>query len=187
MNSLTFATSNNLKFLAATKVCRQHGVVLDRATIDLLEIQSNDGEAIARHKAAAAFAALQTPLVVSDDSWNIPGLNGFPGPYMKDVNQWFSPADFLRLTVDLQDRRIILRQEVVYQDAAQQIAFAVDTPCLLLKEIRGSSKYPHLAITSLDGQQSLAEIDTAGGSVLAGTRGVWHEFCEWLNARGDRP
>jgi len=153
--------------------------------INLLEIQSDNGEAIARHKAAAAFKALQTPLVVSDDSWSIPGLNGFPGPYMKYINEWFTPADFLRLTVDLEDRRIILRQEVVYQDAAEQVAFAVDTACLLLKELRGNSKYSHLTITSIDGQQSLAEIGVAGGSGLAGTRSVWHEFCAWWGQKSN--
>ena len=185
MAILKFATSNNLKFLAATEVCREHNIALEQAALELLEIQSDDGEAIARHKAAAAFEALQTPLVVSDDSWIIPGLNGFPGPYMKYINEWFTPADFLRLSVDLPDRRIILRQEVVYQDATEQIAFAVDTPCLLLKEIRGDSKYSHLTVTSIDGERSLAEIVSDGGSGLAGTRGVWHELCEWLGRRSD--
>lgn len=183
MTSLLFATSNSLKFIAAAEVCRAHNIALESADIELLEIQADTGEAIARFKAVAAFKELQTALVVSDDSWVIPGLNGFPGPYMKYMNEWFTPADFLRLTADLPDRRIILRQEVVYQDAAEQVAFAVDTPCLLLPEVRGASKYSHLTITSIDGQQSLAEVIAAGGSGLAGTRSVWHELCEWLVAR----
>ena len=180
MTSLLFATSNSLKFTTAAEVCRAHNIALEAAAIELLETQSDSGETIARFKAAAAFKELQTALVVSDDSWVIPGLNGFPGPYMKYMNEWLTPADFLRLTASLKDRRIILRQEVIYQDAVEQVAFAVDTPCLLLQEIRGTSKYSHLTITSLDGQQSLAEIIATGGSGLAGTRSVWHELCEWL-------
>jgi len=61
MAILKFATSNNLKFLAATEVCHEHNIELEQARLELLEIQSDDGEAIARHKAAAAFKALQTP------------------------------------------------------------------------------------------------------------------------------
>ena len=183
---LKFATSNSLKFLAASQACREHDITLDQAIIDFVEIQSDNGEAIARHKAAAAFAKLKAPVVVSDDTWTIPGLGGFPGPYMKAVNQWFTPADFLRLTVDLVDRRIILRQEVIYQDATRQMAFAIDTPCLLLKEIRGASIYTHLTVTSVDGQHSLAEVIATSGTSLPGALGVWHELGEWLNSRSDR-
>lgn len=181
MTKLRFVTSNTLKFQAAHEVCIEAGVSLSRANLELLEIQADNGQDIARYKAAAAFKSLQTPLVVSDDTWIIPGLRGFPGPYMKYMNEWFTPADFLRLTRDLIDRRIILRQEVVYQDGSQQVAFAVDTTCQLLREIRGESKFSHLTVTSLDGKHSLAEIVAAGGTGLAGTVGVWHKFSEWIN------
>jgi hypothetical protein len=181
--ALKFATSNSLKFLAASQACLEHNITLDQASIDFVEIQSDNGEVIARHKAAAAFAELKSPVVVSDDTWSIPGLGSFPGPYMKAVNQWFTPADFLRLTVDLADRRIILRQEVVYQDVTRQIAFAVDTPCLLLKEIRGASIYTHLTVTSVDGQHSLAEVIATSGTSLPGALGVWQELCAWLGSK----
>ena len=186
MATLQFATTSNVKFVAALEICHEHHIELTQVALDLLEIQSDNGEAIARHKAMAAFKELRIPLVVSDDSWIIPGLKGFPGPYMKYVNEWFTPADFLRLTVDLEDRQIILRQEVVYQDATQQKAFTADIPCRLLKAIRGDSEYPHLTLTSIDGRHSFAEIIAAGGSGLAGTRSVWHELCEWLDARSGR-
>ena len=185
LSSLKFVTSNSLKFLAASQACREHNITLDQANVDFIEIQSDNGEDIARHKAAAAFAELQSPVVVSDDTWSIPGLGGFPGPYMKSINQWFTPADFLRLTVDLTDRRIILRQEVVFQDATQQKAFAIDTPCLLLKEIRGASIYTHLTVTSVDGQHSLAEVIATSGTSLPGALGVWQELCEWLDSKPD--
>ena len=80
MVSLEFATSNNLKFLAATEVCHEHDIKLKQAALELLEIQSDNGETIARHKADAAFKALQTPLVVSDDSWIIPGFKRLSRP-----------------------------------------------------------------------------------------------------------
>ena len=70
--------------------------------------------------AVEAYNALQSPLVVTDDSWIIPGLNGFPGPYMKQVNDWFTPDDWLHLTSGLADRRVILRQIIVYQDSTGQ-------------------------------------------------------------------
>ena len=181
MTSIAFATSNKLKFQVADEACRPYGIELNRVPIDLVEIQSDNGEAIARHKATAAFAALNQPLVISDDTTSIPGLGGFPGPYMKYMNEWFTPGDFLRLTRDLKDRRLILRQVVVYQDASQQIAFTADISCSILKEIRGESDYSHLTLTSVDGIHSLAEGITAGGNpVFNDARGAWHEFSEWI-------
>ncbi|MEO8104885.1 MAG: non-canonical purine NTP pyrophosphatase [Candidatus Saccharibacteria bacterium] len=182
MTRLAFATSNTLKFLIADEVCRPYGIELVRVPIDLLEIQADNGEAIARHKAAAAFEALHQPLVISDDSTSIPGLGGFPGPYMKYMNEWLTPADFLHLTETLEDRRLILRQVVVYQDATQQRVFTADINCLLLKEIRGESKYSHLTLTSVDGTHSLAQGIAAGGQpVFDDARGAWHEFSEWFD------
>lgn len=182
---IIFVTSNELKFKQAAGVLATQGITLIRQHMDLLEIQSHDGEAIVRHKAQQAFDALQKPVLVNDDTWYIPGLRGFPGPYMKDVNTWFTDQNWLELTRSLTDRQIVLRQNIAYQDVEGQHYFVKDIPGLLLPEVRGDNKYPHLTITSFDGgNHSAAEIIATGKQAIGpDIPGGWHIFADWLATR----
>jgi XTP/dITP diphosphohydrolase len=180
---LPYVTGNHIKFKLAATIMRDFGVELTQTKLDITEIQSEEGEIVARDKATRAFEQLQKPLVSSDDFWLIPGLNGFPGPYMKSINMWFTLEDWLRLTRDLTDRRIILRQVAVYQDAHQQKLFSADIEGTLLREARGSSPYPHSYITSFDGgAHSSAEIHQRdkSESSAAHHHNAWHDLGAWL-------
>jgi len=180
MKELIYVTGNQFKFHQAATTCAPAGITLLQTKLDIAEIQAETGESIARDKAAKAFAILQKPLLVSDDSWIIPGLKGFPGPYMKSVNDWFTPDDWVRLTSALTDRRIILHQIVVYQDADSQQVFAVDVNGTLLREPRGKSPYSHATVTSFDdGKTSNAEHHEQGKAAATGKHNPWHEFVDW--------
>jgi len=185
MPDFIFVTSNDHKVMTAKMVCDTYGLSFDRKQLDLLEIQADNGEEIGRHKAEQAFDICHAPLIVSDDSWYIAGLRGFPGPYMKYVNQWFMPEDFLRLTRDLTDRNIVLRQIVVYKDAEHEKVFIAELEGTLLKEARGQAPaFPHFAVTSFDGgKHSLAESDDRGMPAVANHHSAYHQLCEWLRSR----
>lgn len=183
MDELTFVTGNDLKFSTAQHLCAQKGLTLIQQDIETVEIQAETGEPIAKHKANEAFQKLQKPIIVTDDTWVIPALNGFPGPYMKSINHWFTRADWLRLTLPLEDRTIILRQVAVYQDEMEQVCFTVDIKGTLLKEIHGESFFPHLSILSFDGQRSEAEALANGHSDTVGMHNVWMELTAWLKGR----
>jgi XTP/dITP diphosphohydrolase len=183
MADFTFVTSNDHKVMTAKAVCGQFGLTFERKNMDLIEIQSDTGEPIASNKAGQAYEAYKRPVTITDDSWIIPGLNGFPGPYMKYINQWFKPEDFLRLVTPLQDRSIIMRQIIVYQDERRKKIFAVDLEGTLLREARGSSIIPHFSIISFDGgKHSVAEAEVGGLSVISGLSNAWHQVCEWLKS-----
>ncbi len=184
MSDFTFVTSNDIKVLAAKTACDEFGISFDRENIDFVEIQASQGEPIARHKADQAYKTLRKPIVVTDDSWIIPGLKGFPGPYMKQVNDWFSVEDWLNLTRSLTDRRMILRQIIVYQDATGQELFACDLEALILKESRTSTGIKHFSIISFDGgKHSAAEIVEKGESGIKHLPNSWHDLCNWLQNR----
>jgi len=188
MKSLLYPTGNSTKFRTAVKVCDTYGISLKQFSLDIPEIQDDDGEVIARDKALRIFEQIQEPLVITDDSWLIPGLKGFPGPYMKYVNHTFTEEDWLRLTLVLADRRIILRQVVVYQDKHQQRLFRLDVEALLLKEIRGSCEFPHTSIVSFDGgKTAAAEHISRGHSALgeSGHKTSWHDFCKWYQRQSN--
>ena len=178
---LLFVTGNEVKFRGASNIAEKYGIALEQAEADITEVQSDSAQEIAEHKARQAFDILNKPLFVGDDGWIIPGLGGFPGPYMKYINEWLTPEDLLRLTAPLTDRRIILRQVITYQDEAQQKSFAVDIEGVLLPEIRGSHKYSHLTLTSFDGKTSGAELVAMGKSYAGeSSHTAWDELFEWL-------
>jgi XTP/dITP diphosphohydrolase len=186
MKPLLFVTGNAVKFRTASTICSQLGVQLKQISMDIPEIQAHDGETVARDKALRIFEEFQKPLIISDDTWMITGLKNFPGPYMKFVNEVFTAEDWLRLTGQLTDRRIILRQYVVYQDKHRQQLFHSDLEGVLLKEIRGEGPYPHTSITSFDGgKTTIAETIEQNKSAVAaaGQRTSWHDFCEWYLAQ----
>lgn len=116
MNKPTLVTGNKRKIEEATMAFERYGIEFAIAQLDIDEIQHHDPEKITEAKVKAAYAQLQKPVIVNDSHWSIPALGGFPGGYMKDVIEWFTPEDFLALMKDKTDRRIILTDTIVYYD-----------------------------------------------------------------------
>lgn len=187
MHKILFATGNKEKFNHAVLLCKEFGIELEQAALDIDEIQEEDSELIVRDKAQKAFALVGKPVIVSDDSWSILGLNGFPGAYMKSMDHWFSSEDFLRLTSTLSDRRIVLSRWLTYQDASQTMVFKQDITGNLTKEVRGTYGRPAQKIITfpIDNGLTIAEVyDQGSGTSPERTRALstaWIDFSNWLN------
>lgn len=183
LKELFFVTGNIEKFNYGFMVMEEYNVKLVQASVDIDEIQGENLDLIAQDKAAKAYAQLQQPLVVSDDAWSFEGLNGFPGPYMHSVNEWFSPQDFLNLTQALKNRRVILSQRVVYTDSATTKMFKVNTKGKLLKHAKGVSSHPSHCVITLEGSggKSIAEVvSDKTATKSSASRQVWHKCASWL-------
>jgi len=123
-NSLIYVTGNALKFRVAEQALRGSGIVLEQASLQTPEIQSEQVEEIARWSAVWASQQLGQPVVVMDAGFYIQALNGFPGPFIKFVNQWFSAKDYLNLMQGKPDRRVSIRDCLAYcQHGQQPISF----------------------------------------------------------------
>ncbi len=187
MQTIYFATSNREKIQIAQAVCSEANLVLKPVTLDIDEIQGEDSEAIVRNKAARAYQCLGMPVVVSDDTWDIPALKGFPGAYMKSINYWFTPDDFLRLMDGVEDRKIILHQYLAYNDGNVTEVFKNDIPGRIINEARGKNeKSPNMTVTVLDcdNDKTIAEVFEQGEeAVVARYKNqpdAWHGFVEWF-------
>ena len=184
MKRLIFSTGNAEKFLTAKHVCDLLGIDLEQRDIDVTEIQEEDPEKVAIDKAQKAFNEMGQPLVITDDSWSFAGLKGFPGVYMHSINQWFTPQDFIRLTLPLENREIVLTQYLVYMDSSQRKVFKRQTKGELLKEVRGTSKHPSLTVMTLLGDNglSIAEVyDQASDKSTRRQAQIWHDFVKWYS------
>ena len=185
MREVTFVTGNLYKFDIAFHTLRKHGIKVTRAEAEIDEIQGEDEVIIAKDKAQKIYDKLQKPILVNDDSWSIPGLNGFPGPYMKSMNHWLTAEDFLRLTKPLKDRRVYLIQVSIYQDETGQTVFRKELPGVLLDNVSKFPGTPNAKITSLtkDGL-SIAEVRSMSMKQLAHELdSVWNDVAEWLKEK----
>lgn len=181
MPQITFSTGNREKFDIAAAACAPLGLELVQNTFDIDEIQGEDPEVIIRDKAQKAYELVGGPVVVSDDSWNIPALNGFPGAYMKSIDHWFRPEDFLNLTRSLEDRRVILIQMLAYQDSGHYQVFRMEHVGELLHEARGNGKSAQQIIAMpSDGGLSIAEAFEQGVSLADREYAAgWRELVNW--------
>ncbi len=114
VNSLAYVTGNELKFKVALRSLQGSGILLERKSLDVPEIQSSRVEEIAEWSAVWASQQLDQPVVVMDAGYYIEALNGFPGPFVKFVNEWFSDEDYLNLLHGKSNRRIAIRDCLAY-------------------------------------------------------------------------
>ena len=156
MSKIIFATSNPDKMQIATSVCSTFDIKVEFVRLDIDEIQGEDAEVIVRDKAKRAYEQLNMPVVVSDDSWDIKALNGFPGAYMKSINYWFKPEDFIRLMSSIKDRRVTLHQYLAYTDGNITEVFTNDLNGVIVSKPRGKvERAPCMEVVEFDFEQAV--------------------------------
>lgn len=191
MKIVSFATTNREKLQIAQSVCAKSnsGISVQPVILEIDEIQGEDPEIIVRDKAKRAFEQFGKAVVVSDDSWDIRALNGFPGAYMKSINHWFIPEDFIRLMQGINDRHITLHQYLAYTDGTMTKVFHNDLTGQIISEVRGKNeKSPNETVIVLDADngKTIAEVfEQSSEAGLAARynnrRDVWHKFVEWYS------
>lgn len=187
MSEILFSTSNPEKTLIAKTICSAKGLNVEQISLDIDEIQGEDPKVIAEDKVRKAYQKIKKAVVVSDDSWDIPALNGFPGPYMKSLNHWFKAEDFLRLMDGINDRTIIIHQYLSYFDGKNIYTFKNDFSGKVTLEPRGKNdRSPSTMITELDidNGKTIAELfeEVEQGALInryLTNNDVWHEFVTW--------
>lgn len=114
MKTLTYITGNKYKFEVAQKALEAFDIELLQEDIETPEIQSESVEAIASFSARWAARELGKPVALTDAGYYIESLNGFPGPFIKYANHWFTAHDFLRLLDEKENRGVVVRTCLAY-------------------------------------------------------------------------
>jgi len=179
--AIYYVTGNESKFKTAKNYFETLGVKVLQKTLEIPEIQSDSIEEIATDKAQKAYLILKRPLFVSDSGWYITALNGFPGPYMNQINKWLTPKDFLNLMKPYENREIILRQAIAYADEKRSQVFTFDTLGRILRKPKGPPITPvdQIVFVSSNGL-SISEEKERGGFNFEAERPLWEKFSGWL-------
>lgn len=185
IQKLHYITGNKNKFANAKSFFDNYSIELIQSSLSIYEIQSSDSLEVAQSKINQAWGQLQEPLFINDACWIIPALNGFPGPYMKYINNWFSPHDFINLMQGKADRTIILRDTIIYKDSKCSQIFTNNHRGEILTEIyNGESKAPSDVVISLSSnKKSIAEETANKAFFLKGEDKIWIDFANWLKAQ----
>src|ERR671925_202230 len=97
MGTITFASTNQDKYLEVQLILSTQNISVDFAQTRLVEVQSDSLKEIAIEKAKTAFAKLGRPVIVEDDGLFIDSLGGFPGQYSSFVFNTIGNNGILRL------------------------------------------------------------------------------------------
>ena len=114
-------------------------LALERHALETPELQSLDVVEVARFSALWAAKELGRPVLKTDVGYYVAALGGFPGPLVKWMNQTLEPADVLAMMVGKADRRMVIREALVYAEPGGfSMAVQVERPCTILAEVRDS-------------------------------------------------
>ena len=167
-----------------TMLLEKQGVSFTPQALSLDEIQSDFIEEVTEHKAKQAFKQLKKPLFVQDAGWSIPALKGFPGPYMRYMNQWLSSEDFLLLMKDKQDRSINLLENFGCMDAKGNFSlFTAIIPAHVLNAPSGEGSSIDRIAAFKGFDKPLSQTPLEEWKTIFTKADVWTKLAEWIKAQ----
>ncbi|GAB4146597.1 MAG: XTP/dITP diphosphatase [Patescibacteria group bacterium] len=115
-HSIKFITGNQGKVKSLQNYLFDLPIEVEGVAIDLIEPQSMSIEYISQSKAKQAFEKLKSPLIVHDSGFFINSLNGFPGPYIKDISKLIGNQGIMKLMQGITERSAYFLQSVSIVD-----------------------------------------------------------------------
>ncbi len=174
-------TGNKNKYESAVKHLKSFGIGLKQSKLDIIEPQEENIEKVAKSKADQAFDILKEPVLVADTGWNISALNGFPGPFMHYVTDWFTVEDWENLFKGKAGEKVQIINVVAYKDLDNMKKFQAIRKATILEEPRGEGIPIDQLITSRTDKTSWAECKSLDLPVFEKELkdNLWTQFAEW--------
>ncbi|MEO5949125.1 MAG: non-canonical purine NTP pyrophosphatase [Candidatus Saccharimonas sp.] len=118
MNTIIFATSNDGKVATLKRALEDAGVMtaIEQKTLELIEPQADTALEVARSKAMQAYRLLHQPVLVDDSSFHIEALRGFPGPYIKYMQDTVGVDGIIEFMEGKTNRNAYFTSHLVYID-----------------------------------------------------------------------
>lgn len=186
MKTVLFATGNSRKIQEANATLAQYKIIIEPIKLAIDEIQSSDPADVVKAKAISAYTLCQKPVVVSDTSWSIPALGGFPGAYMKDIEGWLAAEDWLALMKRHKDKTIYCHEHIAYYDGANLQHFEETYTGRFIDELRGkvADDESFESCVILYGDQTMGEQLAQGDIASAGDElHHWKQFGAWYGGQ----
>lgn len=123
VRQVVFTSTNQNKYREVQSILALRGIEARFARAELVEIQSDSLEAIAKEKAKSAFAHVSRSVIVEDDGLFIDALGGFPGQYSSYAFRTIGNAGILKLLSGRQDRSASFVSLIAFNDGNDVVIF----------------------------------------------------------------
>lgn len=97
MKTIYLVTNNDKKVEVAKNALRKFDIDVEKISIDTPEIQAQTAEEVAKYSVKYAAELSKRPVFKGDVALHINDLGGFPGPFVKFINKWLKPEQFIGL------------------------------------------------------------------------------------------
>lgn len=116
VKKINFLTTNQGKVASLANRLTPGKYQLVQTKLELPEIQAASASAVCLEKAKEAFKILQQPLIIQDSSFHMLALHGFPGAYIKYIQDSIGLEGILKLMEGVEDRRCYFEGALTYID-----------------------------------------------------------------------
>lgn len=123
VRKVAFASTNENKYREVRSILALRGIEVEFAKTELVEIQSDSLEAIAREKAESAYMQVSRPVIVEDDGLFIDGLRGFPGQYSSYIFKTIGNAGIVKLLSGMRERSASFVSLIAFSDGKATTIF----------------------------------------------------------------
>lgn len=181
---INFVTTNKLKFEIAQaffeKLSGDYELV--QYSIDTPEIQDESVEEIAKQSALWSARETGEPSIKMDVGFFINALNGFPGPFVKYVNDWLTQENILKMMEESADRSAYFEDALAlaYPDGSSEVFVQKTHGTLALSKDLNNTKWPANLLFVPEGlNQTLGSMSDEGQNKFWGD-GNWPKLVEFL-------
>lgn len=129
MFEVHFVTTSDLKYASLVTSFTQlaPNIKVTRLNEDLPEIQARDNASVASFSAAWAAQHWQKPVIKEDVGLYLDAFNGFPGPFIKDVEIWLGVEGVQKLLAPQKVRSAYFEIAVSYCEPGLEPVTFTDT------------------------------------------------------------
>ena len=175
-----YITKNKKKIEKAKKLCQNTGIEIKQVQIETPEIQGVDSKEIAIYSVKFAGEKLGKPVIKLDVSFHINALNGFPGPFIKQINKWLDPKQILKMLENVKDRSCYWIDCLAFYNKGQIEVFIDKEEGTIATEVKGENGWGMDKIFIPKGQvKTKAELSDEERIEIC-NKSHWEQFISFL-------
>lgn len=173
-------TANDHKYNEAREILGEYGIKLERLSIERVEIQADEPEAIAKY--SLKILDMDIPLLIEDAGLYIDKYIGFPGPYSSYVLRTIDNEGILKLMEGDEDRGAMYLSAIAYRDGDITATFRGEVKGEIAHEKRGTGGfgYDPIFIPAEGDGRTFGEMGVDEKAKISHRARAFRQLAEWL-------
>ena len=177
-------TSSDHKYQEAKGVLGEYGIELERMSVERVEIQADEPEAIAEY--SLKVLDLDIPILIEDAGLYIDRYLGFPGPYSSYALRTLDNQGILKLMKEEEDRGARYLSAVAFRDGDTSVTFRgeVKGEISIMERGTGGFGYDPIFIPAEGDGRTFGEMSGEEKAKISHRARAFRQLGEWLVKQG---